>query len=92
LMNAALGAADPDLNPGGPESVAAQVIPDIFARCRQLIGERREHPTDDLTSVLEHAEIDGHRLTEQEIVMGFFLLVAAGNDSTRPPTAARCAL
>jgi cholest-4-en-3-one 26-monooxygenase len=48
-----------------------------------MIAQRREHPTDDLTSVLVHAEIDGHKLEEHEIVMGFFLLVAAGNDSTK---------
>ena len=30
-----------------------------------------------------HAEIDGEKLEEHEIVMGFFLLVAAGNDSTK---------
>ena len=83
LMNAALGAGDPDLNPGGIESVVAEQIPEIFKRCRQLIAARREHPTDDLTSVLVHAEVDGERLEEHEIVMGFFLLVAAGNDSTK---------
>ena len=48
-----------------------------------MIAERRENPTDDLTSVLVHAEIDGETLAEEEIVMGFFLLVAAGNDSTK---------
>ncbi len=48
-----------------------------------MIAERRERPTDDLTSVLVHAEVDGERLEEHEIVMGFFLLVAAGNDSTK---------
>ncbi len=30
-----------------------------------------------------HAEVDGEKLEEHEIVMGFFLLVAAGNDSTK---------
>jgi cholest-4-en-3-one 26-monooxygenase len=55
----------------------------MFERCGRLIAERRERPTDDLTSVLVHAEIDGERLEEHEIVMGFFLLVAAGNDSTK---------
>ncbi len=30
-----------------------------------------------------HAEIEGQKLEEHEIVMGFFLLVAAGNDSTK---------
>ncbi len=83
LMNSALGAGDPDLNPDGIESVVAKDIPEVFERCRRMIAERREHPTDDLTSVLVHAEIDGQRLEEHEIVMGFFLLVAAGNDSTK---------
>jgi cholest-4-en-3-one 26-monooxygenase len=83
LMNSALGAGDPDLNPNGIESVVANDIPEIFARCQRMIAERREHPTDDLTSVLVHAEIDGQKLEEHEIVMGFFLLVAAGNDSTK---------
>jgi cholest-4-en-3-one 26-monooxygenase len=58
-------------------------VPEIFRRCGDLIAARREHPTDDLTSVLVHAEVDGERLEEHEIVMGFFLLVAAGNDSTK---------
>ena len=34
-------------------------VPEIFARCQKLIAERRENPTDDLTSVLVHAEVDG---------------------------------
>jgi cytochrome P450 len=33
--------------------------------------------------VLMNAEVEGQRLEEHEIVMGFFLLVAAGNDSTK---------
>ena len=83
LMNTTLGAGDPDLNPEGVESVMERDVPEIFERCRRLIAERRERPTDDLTSVLVHAEVDGERLEEHEIVMGFFLLVAAGNDSTK---------
>jgi cytochrome P450 len=83
LMNSALAAGDPDLNPGGVQSVVDKDIPEIFERCRRLVAARREHPTDDLTSVLVHAEIDGQTLEEHEIVMGFFLLVAAGNDSTK---------
>jgi cholest-4-en-3-one 26-monooxygenase len=83
LMNATLGADDPDLNPEGVQAVMQQAVPEIFTRCGALIAERRERPTDDLTSVLVHAEVDGERLEEHEIVMGFFLLVAAGNDSTK---------
>jgi cytochrome P450 len=83
LMNSTLGAGDPDLNPAGIEAVMEKEVPEIFERCGRMIAARREHPTDDLTSVLVHAEIDGGRLEEHEIVMGFFLLVAAGNDSTK---------
>ena len=83
LMNSALGLGDEDLNPGGIEQIMQEDIPEIFERCRAMIAERRENPTDDLTSVLVHAEIDGEKLEEHEIVMGFFLLVAAGNDSTK---------
>jgi cholest-4-en-3-one 26-monooxygenase len=82
-MNTTLGAGDPDLNPAGVENVMREDVPEIFERCRAMIADRRENPTDDLTSVLVHAEVDGERLTEDEIVMGFFLLVAAGNDSTK---------
>ncbi len=83
LMNSMLGMGDPDLNPGGVGEVMAKYVPELFARCGRMIAERRERPTDDLTSVLVHAEIDGQKLEEHEIVMGFFLLVAAGNDSTK---------
>jgi cholest-4-en-3-one 26-monooxygenase len=83
LMNSTLGAADPDLNPDGFEGAVEKDVPEIFERCRKLIAERQEHPTDDLTGVLVHAEIDGEKLEEHEIVMGFFLLMAAGNDSTK---------
>ncbi len=83
LMNSALGAGDVDLNPDGVPGVLEKDIPEIFERCRVLIAERLERPTDDLTSVLVHAEVDGQKLEEHEIVMGFFLLMAAGNDSTK---------
>lgn len=83
LMNATLGAGDPDLSPGGVEEALERALPQIFERCNKMVAERREKPTDDLTSVLVHAEVEGQKLEEHEIVMGFFLLVAAGNDSTK---------
>jgi cytochrome P450 len=84
LMNSMLAAGDPDLNPHGDILTGMQEgVKELFERCGALIAERRERPTDDLTSVLVHAEIDGQKLEEHEIVMGFFLLVAAGNDSTK---------
>jgi cytochrome P450 len=85
LMNMALAANDPDYSPNveNVEATIQEAIQQIFARCGAMIAERRENPTDDLTSVLVHAEVEGQQLEEHEIVMGFFLLVAAGNDSTK---------
>jgi cytochrome P450 len=86
LMNTALAASDPDYAPEGVEGieeVIEKTLAEVFERCNKMIAERRENPNDDLTSVLVHSEVEGEMLEEHEIVMGFFLLVAAGNDSTK---------
>ncbi len=48
-----------------------------------LAEERRGRPTDDLTTNLVQAELDGERLTSAEIASFFILLTAAGNETTR---------
>jgi cytochrome P450 len=49
---------------------------------QQMIAERRKKPTEDLTSALLAAEIDGDRLTDDEILGFMFLMVIAGNETT----------
>jgi cholest-4-en-3-one 26-monooxygenase len=83
LMNAMLVFGDDERETLRGKTIMEREVPLLFERCSKLIAERRERPTDDLTSVLVHAEVDGERLEEHEIVMGFFLLMAAGNDSTK---------
>ncbi len=83
LMNRLVGGDDAEMNPEGPQDVIETVIPMIVQRCQVLIDERRENPTDDLMSILVNAEVDGDKLSDWEIVMGFILLVTAGNDSTK---------
>lgn len=48
----------------------------------EMLAERRRKRTDDLTSALLDAEIDGDRLTDDEIVAVLFLMVVAGNETT----------
>ena len=51
-----------------------------------LIAAKREHPTDDMLSVVVHAELDGAdppRLTDIELYAFFSLLFAAGSETTR---------
>ena len=49
---------------------------------QQMIAERRKKLTDDLTSALLEADIDGDRLTDEEILGFMFLMVIAGNETT----------
>lgn len=48
-----------------------------------MIDEREANPTDDLTTAFIQAEVEGERLSHEEVLMFFFLLMVAGNDSTR---------
>ncbi|QKW37932.1 cytochrome P450 [Actinomadura sp. NAK00032] len=49
----------------------------------ELGRRRRENPTDDLTSALVNANVDGESLSDQELGSFFILLVVAGNETTR---------
>jgi cytochrome P450 len=48
-----------------------------------MLEERTAQPTDDLTTAFIEAEVEGGRLTPEEVLSFFFLLMIAGNDSTR---------
>ena len=48
-----------------------------------LAAARRRRPTEDLTSALVNANVDGEQLTDQELASFFILLVVAGNETTR---------
>jgi cytochrome P450 len=53
---------------------------------KELAAHRHEHPGDDLMTALVQAEVDGDRLTHDEIAAFFVLLSVAGNDTTRHTT------
>ena len=83
--NVILGMADPEYVPNR-EEIAAKVL-GAGAELAQLVRElglaRLAEPTKDLTSALVNAEIDGERLTPDELGSFFILLVVAGNETTR---------
>jgi cytochrome P450 len=56
---------------------------ELFQYAQSLGDERRTRPGDDMTTILMQAEVDGERLTTQELGSFFILLVAAGNETTR---------
>ena len=49
----------------------------------ELAGARREDPRDDLMTNIVNAEVDGHRLSDEEIGAFMVLLGSAGNDTTK---------
>ncbi|EUA51759.1 cytochrome P450 family protein [Mycobacterium xenopi 3993] len=61
---------------------AVQASIDLMAYYTELIGEFKKTPADNLTSALLQAEIDGDRLTDEEILAFLFLMVIAGNETT----------
>jgi cytochrome P450 len=52
----------------------------------ELAQRRRNEPHDDLMTELVNAEVDGHRLTDEELGAFIVLLGSAGNDTTKQTT------
>ena len=52
----------------------------------ELAKFRRKNPGDDLMTSMVNAEVDGHRLTDEEIGAFLILLASAGNDTTKQAT------
>ncbi len=52
----------------------------------ELAKFRRANPGDDLMTSIVNAEVDGHRLTDEEIGAFLILLASAGNDTTKQST------
>ena len=63
-----------------PEGMAAAL--DLVVYYQAMVDERRVTRRDDLTSALLDTEIDGDKLTDEEIVAFLFLMVVAGNETT----------
>ena len=66
-----------DVPPSGME--AALTLVGYYG---EMVNQRRARPTEDLTSSLLQAEIDGDRLSDEEVIGFLFLMVVAGNETT----------
>jgi cytochrome P450 family 142 subfamily A polypeptide 1 len=50
---------------------------------KKKMEERRAEPTEDLISVLVHAEVDGQRLSDDDILQETLLILVGGDETTR---------
>ena len=80
-----LGAQDPEYVPEGTDVVTALLTAgwELAELVRELAAARTAAPVDDLVSALVSAEIDGERLTPDELASFFILLLVAGTETTR---------
>jgi cholest-4-en-3-one 26-monooxygenase len=70
----------------GPENVTDEVLTaatEFYTYASEIIERRRRDPQDDLISLLVHAEVDGHRLSREELLGESLLLLIGGNETTR---------
>jgi cholest-4-en-3-one 26-monooxygenase len=86
--NRVAGSADPEFQAGGGEGSTPfvsieQTRNELFAYFAELAAERRKDPRDDIVSVLVHSTIDGAPMPPLELLSYFFVLVVAGNETTR---------
>jgi cytochrome P450 len=80
-----LSGGDPDLieDQDDPLTAFLEAGMALAGVMERMAAERVEHPTDDLTTALVTAEVDGETLSHQEIASFFILLLVAGNETTR---------
>jgi cytochrome P450 len=79
--NEILGATDPDFGATLGDLLRSGL--ELYQYAQAHGEERLARPTDDLTSIMMHGEVDGERMTSQEFGSFFILLVVAGNETTR---------
>jgi cytochrome P450 len=76
--DAAVGMADPDVTADPTESLLA-----LYEYFQSIINLRTTERQDDVISILIDADVDGEQLTPDDLLNFCFLLLVAGNETTR---------
>lgn len=67
---------------GVPDEEALVALEQFVQYIKSLLADKHTHPGNDLTSSLVHAEEQGDRLSEAELISTVFLLIVAGHETT----------
>jgi cytochrome P450 len=85
--DAVIGRSDPSFgDPADPIGTMVQAREYLYGLGAELARHRRAHPRDDLLTNLVNAEVDGQKLTDDDIGAFMVLFTVAGNDTTRNTT------
>lgn len=74
--------SDAVVAPGMHPEEARAAVGELHAYFAEILEARRQAPADDLVSALLAAEVEGSRLTQEELLGFCFLLLVAGNETT----------
>src|SRR5262249_18524268 len=77
--NQLVGDLDPEFHRNDPMAASLELI----SYAMQMAAERAENPADDIVTKLIEADVEGHKLTENEFGFFVILLAVAGNETTR---------
>jgi cytochrome P450 len=85
--NEIIGGGDPEFQRGkNSNDTFLQARMEMFTYFTNLVEERRQRPTNDVTSIIANAEINGAPLPALELLSYLLVLVVAGNETTRNAT------
>jgi len=86
--NETIGAADPEYRLEGEtaEETGERARLALFQYYADMVEKRRKDPKEDIISVLANAKIDGDDVPWMELLSYFYVLVVAGNETTRNAT------
>jgi cholest-4-en-3-one 26-monooxygenase len=62
---------------------AMNAMTEYTSFCTHAVAQRQQNPTDDLMSVLVHADVDGDRLEPDEVLHESLLILVGGDETTR---------
>jgi cytochrome P450 len=82
LTQELFGASDPELQRGATPEEQMQTVMELFQYFNGVIEDRREHPTDDLASVVANATIDGELVNIVDVASYYVIIATAGHDTT----------
>jgi len=86
--NRTIGAEDPEFQDtgSGSDETATRAMTELFTYFTELIEEKKKRPADDLVTLFAHAEVDGEPLPFMDVLAWCFIIVIAGNETTRNAT------
>jgi cytochrome P450 len=82
LTQELFGADDSEFKRGTTIEEQLPVLLDVFGYFNDVTASRREHPTEDLSSAIANARVDGEPLSDIDTVSYYLIVATAGHDTT----------